>query len=470
MADKKKVLLVISHDLFVRNYIQTNIIEDLQSDFQFLIIASENITNKSAMERGTGFAGYFSSKSAIDKLHQSIFDLLMWRYRKRSSSFYFRFLRYLKADLLLNTTKGLFGKTRSILKFIISNLKDTRAIKIILLGNRFIFPISINWLKNKATLNADLENRIKSIQPDLIIFPSSAYDSVGNDIIRIAKSINCKSLFLIDNWDNLSSKSLFWIKPDYLGVWGEQSKQHAIQVHRFSDQAITKIGTPRFDKYYSARNQNLKSHFDFQYVLFVGCAIPFDEVSALKILEKEIEDNLKLYKNVKILYRPHPWRQSRIKEEIFSEEKFKHVVIDPQIKNAYYDISGTNPSGIGFQPDVTYYPALLKNALFVIGPLTTMLIEALIFYRKIIALAYNDQIHFTSPHNALKYFVHFEGIENISAMSFCKQFEHLPINFRDTFTSGSEINKKEVDDQLHYYLYSDELSYSNRLKNLIHKI
>ncbi len=37
-----------------------------------------------------------------------------------------------------------------------------------------------------------------------MVFPSSAYDPLGNDLVRTAKPRGIKTLFLIDNWDNLS--------------------------------------------------------------------------------------------------------------------------------------------------------------------------------------------------------------------------------------------------------------------------
>jgi hypothetical protein len=469
VASNQKILIVISHDLFVRNYLQTKVLEPLMAAFTCSVLASDGVTDKATVEQTPGFAGYFKTDRRIDSFHQALFDLLMWRYRNRSKSFYFRFLRYLRIDLL-KQPKGLLGVLRNAISFLAHNIKDPRALRIVMFGNKYLFPLSLKWITKRIPPNADLQRRILELQPDIIAFPSSAYDSVGNDVIRIAKARKMKTLFLIDNWDNLSSKSLFWEKPDFLGVWGEQSKRHAIDIHGFDADAVVKIGTPRFDKYYAVREQSLKSHFDFRYVLFVGCAIPFDETSALRVLESEIRDNPEVYDGARIVYRPHPWRQERIGEENFREENFQHVAIDPQIRQAYFGASASNPSGIGFQPDTNYYPSLLQNALFVVGPLTTMLVESLIFHRKIVALAYDDQIHFTSPHNALKYFVHFEGLDKIRAITFCKDRKNLAEAFREAYEKRREIDKKETDTNLGSYLFSDQLSYGDRLVNLVRQV
>ena len=66
---------------------------------------------------------------------------------------------------------------------------------------------------------------------------------------------------------------------------------------------------------------------------------------------------MKSYRTVdyKIIYRPHPWRQSN---EIIKYDYLDNIIIDPQIKEAYLSLDDS------FQPDLSYYPSLIKNAEF----------------------------------------------------------------------------------------------------------
>ncbi|MBN1293313.1 MAG: hypothetical protein JXB48_15850 [Candidatus Latescibacteria bacterium] len=467
--NKKRVVLLISTDEYVRNYLLTAALSKVEMEYQCFFIASEKVTIRDPLQSKKNFLGFIALNQKLIKRNQRMFDVMMWRFRKKSSAFYFRFLRYLQIDLLKWNT-DLPQYLKNISKFIIYNAKDQRWLYCILFGNRLVFPFYKKFRGANIPINGELYAKIKEISPDLLVFPSSAYDPIGNDLIRIGVSQGIKTLFLIDNWDNLSSKSLFWIRPDYLGVWGEQSKKHAREIHGFDDRKIFTLGTPRFDAYFTRRNTPLESSFDFRYILFTGCAIAFDEVSTLLTLEHSLESNKELCRGLKIVYRPHPWRQTRIYEPLFVEKQFTHIIIDPQVKEAYYSNTCTNSIGKNFQPSLEYYPSLLQNAVFVIGPLTTMLIEALLFYKKVIALAYDDGVHLTSPHNALKYYTHFEGIEKIEGMTICRDQKELEKYIVTFLHETKVVNKEKLDSDLHYYLFNDGIGYPKRLEKVLKQI
>ena len=168
----------------------------------------------------------------------------------------------------------------------------------------------------KTKPNSTLNNFVKKISPDIILVPSQAQCSMDNDLIKICNQLNIKSIFLIDNWDNLSDKSLMWNKPDLIGVWGEQSRQHAIKIQKFQEEKVINIGTPRFENYFKERNNYQKSFFDFDYILFLGTALEFDEIKILKIIDNFIIKNKSKIPKTKIIYRPHPWRMGTDKIEL----------------------------------------------------------------------------------------------------------------------------------------------------------
>jgi hypothetical protein len=463
---KRKLLIVIASEIHVRNYISTNIFSELEKKYDCYYLASEEgIKSKRSIEGKNNFIGFFKSDLVVMEKHYKLFNVLMWRYRKRSSTFYFRFLRIFHFHLL-RWHGSYFESFKKIVQFFLWNLlKNREGLYCLVLGNKVVFKLFFNTMFNRIPVNQELRGFINGLQPHLIIFPSSAYEPIGTDLIRISRENKTKIYFLIDNWDNLSSKSILFQKPDYIGVWGQQSKEHALQIHDFSEKQIYTIGTPRFENYYKVNKSKIKSYFDFKYILFVGCAIPFDETAALRILDAEITSAPDVYGNLKIVYRPHPWRQDRINEVIFSENNFNSVILDPQMQNSYNE-----GKDMVFQPDLKYYPSLLSNSEFVTGPLTTMLIEALIFYKKILAIAYDDGIHITSPHNAFKYYLHFKGLENIEGLVLCKKKQHMTSMFMGLYCSKQHINYKNLESDLSYYLINDSRPYKRILGDTVTSI
>lgn len=439
-----KVLVVLSWDGYVRNYLTTDALRGIEQEHEVYYLASDKVTSE--VEDKPNFLGYYHYPDKLANQHYALFNVLMWRFRNRSPSFRFRFRRLLQLELL----KYRHGYVNQLARFANGYL-HTKSSPLYAMLARPKYP----------EINHDFwhlfDPRYGKVPiPDLIIYPSSAYDPEGNDLARIGKILKVKTLFLIDNWDNLSSKTIFWASPDHLGVWGEQSKEHAVRIQGFKPGQVTPIGTPRFDDYYTKTEP---SPLPFEYVLFAGQAIAFDEVSALRLIEKEIEDNPQIYKGLKVVYRPHPWRQTRFCNDKFIESEFKHIVIDPQVKDAYYK------QNTRFQPDLGYYPALLKNAKFVVAPPTTMLIESLLCHKRVLLLAYDDGVHLTSPHNALANYEHFKGVEEIEGVMACPRAYQLATRFRIL-----ALQNEDFEPDLSYYLFNDGRRYRDRLADLVRRL
>ena len=460
-----RVLIVVSGDLFVRNYLTTDALDTLEKEHECYYLAGDDVTNREPLEKKQRFLGYYRFPEELRQRHQALFNILMWRFRKRSSSFRFRFRRVAGLHRL-----GYQGKpvswARRLAGFAYGNLFGrASAFRSMLYGNRVVYPIVGRRLyQDRLPICDDLQRHVRDCRPDLIVFPSSAYDPDGSDLARIGRLDGMKTLFLIDNWDNLSSKSTFWALPDHIAVWGEQSKEQAIRIQGFSPDQVTPIGTPRFDQYYLSRDRSLANPFDSQYVLFVGQAIPFDENAALRLLEDEISTRSDTYGALKVVYRPHPWRHPRISHDHMEETQYHHVVMDPQLRDAYY---GGNTS---YQPELAYYPTLLQNAKFVVATPTTMLIESLLFRKRALVLAYDDGIHLTSPHNALANYEHLRGIDQIEGVSFCRDIALLAESFRALWDTHAPLDVEKQARDLGYFLFDDGDRYCDRLAKLVRQM
>lgn len=445
-----KLLVVLAQDEYLRNYLETGAFAELQRSHELSFAVTDRCKGGGKLQGMPGFAGTVQIDKRADRAHYELFNVLTWRHRKRSRTFYYRFSRFYKTY----PNRGARNRLR--------NLDGYRqAAKYVLLGNRFVGKLAIPWLIRRVPMNLDLEQLVQRVRPDLVLMPCSAYDPIGNDLARLGRKHGFKTMFLVDNWDNLSSKSIFWVAPDYLGVWGEQSRRHAREIHGIEPQRVSLLGTPRFESYYKVAKETVQRHYPFPYVLFCGSALAFNELEALHALDRELASDRGRYGELKIVYRPHPWRQPRLCPDQFRESDFAHVVLDQQVAPAYYrnDVKAVLP--------LDYYPSLLAGAQVVVCPLTTMLVESLISRTPVLALVYDDQVHYTSPHNAYRYYLHFEGLERMAGLRLGRARERLGADLRALLADLPVLERREVDASLEFFIHHDEHSYAQRLAKAV---
>lgn len=467
-ARRKAVLVVIAGDQFVRNYLTSDAFDALENSFSCYYVGSTDITLKECIETKSRFLGFYQYDPDIRKRHYQLFDALMWGLRHKSSSFRFRAMRTTMRETPLEFQKRRdVGALLNALRYCRHLLRVSspwfKKLKYRVTASRLVLPIYMRIVTRTLPVNPFLLSVVSTLKPEMVILPSSAYNPEGNDLARICTRLHIPCLFLVDNWDNLSSKSVLWAKPSHMGVWGEQSVEHAVEIQGMSRSQVTALGTPRFDQYFRLRGETLKPHFEYRYILFVGTALEFDEVGALTLINQVIRDNEQVFGGVKLVYRPHPQRQG---SGSIIGKTLEHVIIDPQVYEPY----AQGNAGYDVQPDLSYYPSLLGNAEIVIGGLTSMVIETLIFRRKYLALVYDDGMNITSQHNALKYYVHFRGLEDIDTVVMCDDMGQLPRLLISTWQTRGEVDVQEVDRQRMYYLHDEPTPYRDRLARLAHTI
>ena len=450
--NKKKIFIVISSDIFVRNYIKSSAFAGLEASYDCHYLVSRKVTLLDPFNSLNYIL--YDLEELTESTYAKIFNLTMMRSFELSKSFPYRHKR-LSAHNENVKRKNHGLNLPATLISIPSKVKIF--LESIIIKNNYLYDLYIKILLRRLSFNKKIFSTLLEHSPELVIYPSSAYDPDGVEISRVCEKLELLSLFLVDNWDNLSSKSILWHKPDYITVWGPQSKMHAEDIQGFKSSNIKNIGTPRFDKYFELRDKKIKSFFDFKYILFVGSSLPFDEAAVLQNLDQIIEKNLEKLNNIKIIYRPHPWRMGK---DSINHLSLKHVLIDPQLKDIY--TRATNSTT--FQPSLDYYPSLIKNAEFVLGGLTSMLIEASIFRKPFLGLVHDEVGNITSPKEVLQNFTHFQGIEEIDSISFCHNLDNLEKQFINLNISPITIDNSILDKQLSFFYFNDEYKYSERLE------
>ena len=452
-SNQKKIAIVLLSQIHVRNYVDTGAFEKLASKFQIKFFIRDSVTLSKSFECEKEFEIIASMPM---KNHWRLFELFMFMRRPVSSTFRFRIKRLyfpptpVNADGYIGLTKY---KLRQIKRFFLWILFSTLALPGLNICSLAIFR---NFLEKRD----DLEEKIRCFGPDLVIMPSSAYEPLNMEMIRITRNLGAKTLMVVDNWDNLSSKSVMYEQPDFLSVWGEQSVDHCKLIHNIPAERVFIGGTPRFDDYFLLRAKKLKNNFNFRYLLFVGTALEFDERRALQALDCCISKNSEL-KHLRIIYRPHPWRQSN---DIVDVTDLPSVQLDPQIASAFSNGDKTQ------QPDLSYYPSLLQNAEGVVGGMTTMLIEALLMRTPYLALVWDDPKYATNMRDVYDNYMHFRGTEGIGSLMLSRSESGLSDNVSRLCEMKSSVNGEELDNQLNYFYNVEPRSFSDRLNSIVTKV
>ena len=316
-----------------------------------------------------------------------------------------------------------------------------------------LFQMTLSLIEKKIKINKSFEELIDESNCNLVLMPTNGYSPEVYDLLRLSKKKKIKLNFIIDNWDNLSSKMIFFEKPEKIFVWGEQTKKHAQNIHSISSERIFKIGSARYENFFQSRDINLKNFFSYRYILFLGSSWAWDEERTLTYLDNVLEKNKKIFLNTKIIYRYHPFRQRRNKFNL----KWKNIIIDPQlVENS--KLKGRN------WPNLEYYPSLIKNCQFVVGGFTTMLLETTIFYKKFIAIGYDDGKSLLNQKNALKHFEHLEGVEKLPNLEICYNKDKLEDIIIQTTKSLNTNQKHSIDKAREYFLsYDPNKSYVDKL-------
>ncbi len=437
-----RALVLIAADNTVRNFVETGAFDALDPEHTTFVASSGGVGNEKALSGMRALPGYVGTvddpRSEARRPYRFLRHMLLAAARRRSRTMSHKLS-------MLPWRKRVLYKSAAL-----PGIRD----------------LTLRAGKRRAGLSTELLELMQELRPDMVIAPSNGYEPMVWDGVRAARELGIPSLALIANWDNLSSKGVFAERPDYLGVWGEQGVDHAECMHGIPRDRSRPLGAPQFEHYFRHLPGSSRSPFSFRYVLFAGCFAPFDELAALERLEGLIE---RYRLDLKVVYRPHPHRFPRKVSDFVDEQRFRHVVIDPQVQELYAASSNESENWDGPQrkrlkpllPPLDYYPALLENAEFVICPLSTMIVEAAIFERPVVVIAYDDGIHENAPASVVGY-EHFDGLDRIDGFRVCRRPEQLDAQFLD-LAGGAPPTSPSLREQVRWWLHFDDRPYSKRL-------
>ena len=202
---------------------------------------------------------------------------------------------------------------------------------------------------------------LQSERPDLLVTPSFLHTGLEVDLLKAARVAGITTVVPVATWDALVSKGCFLERPDRLLVWGEQSKQHAYELHGFQAQQVVVTGAPQFDVYAGPMPAGQR-----QTVLVAGTTIAYwqDEQRVVEALARDGERA-----GYAVHYRPHP-RQRR--DLAAFAEGLGNVTLDGEWRE-----QAANGGGFSPRPaDLGHLRGVLDRCFGVVASFSTVSVEA----------------------------------------------------------------------------------------------
>ena len=228
----KPRILVFSPNIITTNaaFLQTRMFQDLIEEFDIYICCNIGIKGSDpSLLKDRGFKdifGYEPSKRrqgiASWQLH---INTLGGRKFSRNPS------------LIYEMNKKAYGNTRQ------------RIVHRVLGASSFSARVMNNLFEKYVGENEAITKIIDTIKPDLMITFLCGSSVLEIEAIKSARLNGIPIVGLQYGWDSISTRGLMPFRPDYMGVWGYQSRTFAERMHEMPPERIFHVGVPFGDEF-----------------------------------------------------------------------------------------------------------------------------------------------------------------------------------------------------------------------------
>lgn len=311
-----------------------------------------------------------------------------------------------------------------------------RLIGFLFRGSRF-HAWFMRWLSARCWPRVELIDLFHRIQPDYIAV-SNIRSSFDQDIVRAAKQCGIPTVGMIRNWDSLSAPlGVLFELPDVMLVPHEYAYTLASKRHRIPEKRLRVTGSPHYDWFLKRELEESRERFFSscgidprkRLILFAsggvshhihedGGRLPLAtfEIDVVEMISHAVEQGT-LPAHLHILFRPHPdfpFDLSRLKGNPF-------VTIDSvNISRA------ANPADekMRYREEIAHFTNSLRHTACVITTTSTILIDASVYEKPVIAVA-------------------FDGYQKKAYRDSTRQFFDLPAIRALTATGGISVVEDE---------------------------
>lgn len=374
-----KIAVFLDHDITIRHFVMSGVLEPLCKAHEVRWYFPRNHRRVRSDPRGL-------------LPHHRVDTIPVDEYRA------FRQRRLYQATVLRNS-RG--GHERDLLKRMWRSMLGRRGyLETQALSLPGAYQVFRAWSQARIGRNEELHDVLYYYKPDLILHPTALEGLFVADLAAWGKANKVKTVYIMNSWDNPSTKAMIADHPDKLIVWGEHSAQDAMRHMQSPPESIIKLGAAQYDVYRKPPRVSpaewrakLSISPNTLALLYAGSNQGLNETEHLMRLEDGIDAGAGLA-NVKVVYRPHPWRPYPAEEKDFFAVPWKHVVMDPSAVESYKQSRGAGRVRVDLA-DYEDTHSTLCAVDAVISPLSSILLEAALHGKPVCAITAGLEIrHF----------------------------------------------------------------------------
>jgi len=397
-----RVALVIINRQLVRSWLDSGLVDSLVNSgrFEFTVFAEEDVFSK--LPDSVSFRKENLGTIKVTRFSKHMVGMGYVEARFKSKSFRFKLVRGFLPDTWMIRKNGTVLERaiwlfRSV-KRLVGNTIDNR-MTLLYYIKPFRIVLRRNLVQNREL--QDLPEVIRLGNYEWLVMPVASSIGFTTDFLVGARNAGIRSLLAIDNWDHLTGKSIYPIKPDYFTVMGRKDIEHAVAIHGCDPTTVLPFGLPRFDVYRRLNNTPPRSKSgQKKRVLYCGFSLAHSE----KVLVDRLTSFLVCKygsDSVEVIYRPHPGPAPRYDGYEISNPNV--IVTD------HGDVTRTAMPAM----DETFVSTIL-DADVIVGAPTTLILEALILGKDCVLDLTIDDFHRTTAGNSALNHTHMIDLTEIT--------------------------------------------------------
>ena len=427
---KKNILIFFDHDFIIRNFLYTNSLKKIDETHNVKYVFPLSQTKR------------FSNIPNNENIEYLLTEINLKRDYLIKRMYHLISIKDLsKREIKDKKTMSSFFK-RALKKFFYVDS---------ILAAPFVYRISLLIYKLIIGYNKKLEKLILNNSTDLIIHPTVLNGHFAYDLVNICKKINLPCYFLMNSWDNPSTKPFSGNMPTKYFVWGKQSYNHSIKYLNMNYKNIVISGAAQFEIYRDIiSNSTLTNNYQ-KSICFAGSSKGLDEIS--------------------ILDKPHPWKDFVKNEKNFNSVNFKKTSMYHKIREEY-DLYFSNRKFDFNKSNIFNNKFLFKEISILICPISTILLEAIL--NNIPVILYDPIIdpeefsHQFLARTRIQYTEMFENLKPITANNMNELENKINNLLKNENLYLSYINK--LKSRINFFINFEDKSYSEKILDNINSL
>ena len=439
----ENVFLCFSHGFQVRNFLQTKFIHSLTGSYQVVIIINE------------ADKGYLTK--FIERLQLKNITIEGVTVCKRSYEELFIFIR---KNIFIHPDRA---RTRNILnemnKKKLGSLYKITSFLNKLVG-RFEFMRSL-WrgVEGMLITGWEFEALLKKYKPGKVITGNYGTEPFEIRLLRAARRLRIKSLAVVPSWDNLTSKGVMGVKPDYLTVWNDIMEQEAIELHAFKKERVFVTGPLQFDNFFDPAYRIVKDLFYSKFkieqnrpIITFGTITPkyFKyNLEVLYILKDLIEKN-EIRGNPKVLVRIHP---QVVKDPVFGDNMEQYYTLQKSSDIfclSIPDVEEWASISIPKETDYTELISALTYSTICISSASSLIFDSCACNTCFIGVGFDGNDKGLPYHQSVRRMFDFEHYRHVVALGgfYIAESREELAQYINAYLDNPEIHKKEREQTL----------------------